>query len=145
MVSKEKTREQLIAEAEVMAKLNKELSKKQQEMATEIMALRRKIKEMSEKIEELSEDVKEAEQAGMTLQENCLKYLGEDALGIIMFKGKENHERFKAIEERIQNAKTPEEKQAAFAERIAFYDELDGMEDGEHNDRAEDAEGYELA
>ena len=102
----EMTKEELLNMIEKQDKMYQELSKRYDTLTAEAKELRIEISEINA--------------SAINFENKVERLLGKEALGIVMFGSKEAYERYMDIETRAKEAKTPEEKQKVFLERLAF-------------------------
>ena len=102
----DKTKEELLNDLEKINEAFRILSRNYETLSAEAKQLRKEIAEVNS--------------SAINFENKVERLLGKEALGIVMYGSKEAYERMMAIEDHLKNAKTQEEKDAAFAELLAF-------------------------
>lgn len=102
----DKTKEELISEIEQRNQAFKTLLESYESLQKDFLELKKELKATNE--------------SAINFEKKVETLLGKEALGIVMYGSKEAYERMMAIEERLSNAKTPAERNAAFEDLMAY-------------------------
>ena len=102
----EKTKEELTYELELIRNAYAELSKNYEILTQEAKELRQEIAEVNA--------------SAINFENKVQRILGKEALGAVLYGSKEAYERRMALEDKLHNAKTLDEKKAAFEDLLAY-------------------------